>query len=62
MMNWIPNATVSSSAGRQSRFVAASSGGVDTVEEQVNIAKQKAGIFPGEEVELWRFEVERYFE
>lgn len=36
--------------------------GVDTVEEQVNIAKQKAGIHSGEEVELWRFEVERYFE
>lgn len=36
--------------------------GVDTVEEQVEIARQKAGIFPEEEVELWRFEVERYFE
>ncbi|WP_368293906.1 AmmeMemoRadiSam system protein A [Dehalobacter sp. TBBPA1] len=36
--------------------------GIDTVEEQVGIAKQKAGIDPGEEVELWRFEVERFFE
>jgi AmmeMemoRadiSam system protein A len=36
--------------------------GVETVEEQVRIARQKAGIFPEEEVELWRFEVERYFE
>lgn len=36
--------------------------GVDTVEEQVGIAKQKAGIHAGEEVELWRFEVERYYE
>ncbi|HHV64690.1 MAG TPA: AmmeMemoRadiSam system protein A [Peptococcaceae bacterium] len=36
--------------------------GVDTVEEQVAIAKQKAGILPEEEVELWRFEVERFFE
>jgi AmmeMemoRadiSam system protein A/AmmeMemoRadiSam system protein B len=36
--------------------------GVDTVEEQLQIAKQKAGIFPEEEVELWRFEVDRYFE
>jgi AmmeMemoRadiSam system protein A/AmmeMemoRadiSam system protein B len=36
--------------------------GVDTVEEQVDIARQKAGIFPGEDIELWRFEVERYFE
>lgn len=36
--------------------------GIDTVEEQVGIAKQKAGIAKDEDVELWRFEVERYFE
>lgn len=36
--------------------------GVDTVEEQVDIAKQKAGIYAGEEIEMWRFEVERYYE
>ncbi|NLP43120.1 MAG: AmmeMemoRadiSam system protein A [Peptococcaceae bacterium] len=36
--------------------------GVDTVEEQVSIAKQKAGILEQEEVELWRFEVQRFFE
>lgn len=35
--------------------------GVDTVEEQISIARQKAGILPEEEVELWRFEVKRYF-
>lgn len=35
--------------------------GVDTVEEQISIARQKAGIGPEEEVELWRFEVKRYF-
>lgn len=34
--------------------------GVDTVEEQVNIAKQKAGIRPHESVRLQRFEVERH--
>lgn len=35
--------------------------GVDTVDEQLAIAKQKANI--GEDdVELWRFEVERYYE
>lgn len=34
--------------------------GVDTVEEQVAIAKKKAGIGPREEVELERFEVIRY--
>lgn len=34
--------------------------GVDTVEEQVSIARQKAGIGPREPVELFRFEVKRY--
>lgn len=34
--------------------------GIDTAEEQVAIAKQKAGIKPGEPVQLERFEVVRY--
>ncbi len=34
--------------------------GVDTAEEQVEIAKEKAGIGPNEPVELFRFEVRRY--
>lgn len=34
--------------------------GVDTAEEQVAIAMSKAGIDPGEPVELYRFTVERY--
>jgi len=34
--------------------------GIDTVEEQVSIAKQKAGIAPGEDVEIERFKVVRY--
>ena len=34
--------------------------GIDTVDEQINIAKQKAGIKDNEEVELQRFEVERH--
>ena len=34
--------------------------GVDTVEEQIRITKMKAGILPGEEVEISRFEVKRY--
>lgn len=34
--------------------------GVDTIEEQVEIATRKAGIGPGEPVELSRFEVKRY--
>jgi AmmeMemoRadiSam system protein A len=34
--------------------------GVDTVEEQIRIASIKAGIFPEEDIELYRFEVKRY--
>ena len=34
--------------------------GVDTVEQQVSIARQKAGIAPGEPVSLQRFEVVRH--
>ncbi len=34
--------------------------GVDTVDYQVSIALQKAGISPGTSVELFRFEVKRY--
>jgi AmmeMemoRadiSam system protein A len=34
--------------------------GVNTPEEQVEIARRKAGIPPGVEVELFRFEVKRY--
>lgn len=35
--------------------------GVDTVEQQVSIAMNKAGITQGEGVQLLRFEVNRYF-
>ncbi len=34
--------------------------GIDTVEEQIKIAKRKAGIGAGEPVDLFRFEVKRY--
>ena len=34
--------------------------GVDTVEQQVDIAMRKAGIRSGEPVQLYRFEVKRY--
>jgi AmmeMemoRadiSam system protein A len=34
--------------------------GVDTVEEQINICRLKAGIEPDEPVRLYRFEVKRY--
>lgn len=36
--------------------------GIDTAKEQVGIAKQKAGLGVKEPIELWRFEVVRYFE
>jgi len=34
--------------------------GVDTVDQQINICCQKAGIVPGEPVHLYKFEVQRY--
>lgn len=34
--------------------------GVDTVEEQLRIAKIKAGLDPDEKVDIFRFEVKRY--
>ena len=34
--------------------------GVDSADEQVSIASMKAGIYIGEDVELYRFEVKRY--
>jgi AMMECR1 domain-containing protein len=34
--------------------------GVDNVEEQIDVCRQKAGIAPTEAVKLYRFEVKRY--
>ena len=34
--------------------------GVDTAEEQLRITRMKAGILPHEDVEIYRFEVQRY--
>jgi AmmeMemoRadiSam system protein A len=34
--------------------------GVDSVDEQINIASMKAGITPDEDIELYRFEVRRF--
>jgi len=34
--------------------------GVNAVEYQIDIAKRKAGIYPGEKVKLYRFEVKRF--
>jgi len=47
-------------AGRRSGLLLPNLEGVDTVEEQVSIARQKAGIGPDEPVQLERFEVIRY--
>ncbi len=46
--------------GRRSGLLLPMLEGVDTVEEQVSIAMQKAGIRPNEEIELYRFTVTRY--
>ena len=35
--------------------------GVDTVEQQIDICRLKAGISPDEPIKLYRFEVRRYF-
>ena len=34
--------------------------GVNTVDEQISIASMKAGIYIGDDIELYRFEVKRY--
>lgn len=34
--------------------------GVDTVEEQLDIARRKAGIYSDEPIDIYRFEVKRY--
>jgi AMMECR1 domain-containing protein len=36
--------------------------GIDSVEQQVDIAARKAGIPPGTPVKLWRFKVDRFRE
>ncbi|MEG6586947.1 AmmeMemoRadiSam system protein A [Dendrosporobacter sp. 1207_IL3150] len=46
--------------GRRSGLLLPMLEGVDTANEQVEIAMQKAGIRPGEEIELFRFTVTRY--
>ncbi len=48
-------------SGRRSGLLLPNLDGVDTVGEQVAIARQKAGIEPEEPVEMERFEVVRYY-
>ncbi len=47
-------------SGRRQGLLLPNIEGVNTVEEQISIARQKAGIAPGEPFELERFEVVRY--
>lgn len=47
-------------AGSRSGLLLPNLEGINTAEEQVAIARQKAGIGPEEEVQLARFEVVRY--
>ncbi|WP_331274117.1 AMMECR1 domain-containing protein [Capillibacterium thermochitinicola] len=48
-------------SGRKTGLLLPNLEGVETVEEQLAIAKRKAGIGPHEPVELERFEVVRYY-
>jgi AmmeMemoRadiSam system protein A len=47
-------------SGRRTGLLLPDLEGVNTADEQISIACQKAGISPGDEVELYRFEVIRY--
>ena len=47
-------------AGRRHGLLLPDLEGVDTVEKQIDICRQKAGIAPDEPVKLYRFEVKRY--
>jgi AMMECR1 domain-containing protein len=46
--------------GRRSGLLLPDLEGVDTADEQVAIAKEKAGIRPQEDIDLYRFTVTRY--
>jgi len=47
-------------SGRRRGLLLPDLSGVDTVEEQIDICRQKAGIMSHEPVKLYRFEVKRY--
>lgn len=48
-------------AGMRSGLLLPALEGVDTVEQQLEIAKRKANIYDDEPVEIYRFEVKRYY-
>ncbi|NLA26332.1 MAG: AMMECR1 domain-containing protein, partial [Firmicutes bacterium] len=47
-------------SGHRSGLLLPNLEGINTVDEQIAIARRKAGIDPQEAVELYRFEVRRY--
>ena len=47
-------------AGRRRGLLLPDLAGVDTIEQQIAIAREKGGIGPAESVVLWRFEVVRH--
>ncbi len=47
-------------SGRRRGLLLPDLDGVNTVEEQLRITRMKAGILPGESVEIFRFRVKRY--
>ena len=47
-------------SGRRTGLLLPDLEGVNTVDEQISIACQKAGISPGDKIKLYRFEVIRY--
>ena len=48
--------------GHQSGLLLPDLEGIDNVEEQINIAKKKAGLAADADIEIYRFEVKRYKE
>ena len=51
---------VGSRDGRRRGLLLPDLDGIDSVEQQISIARQKGGISPDEEIDLWRFEVTRH--
>lgn len=47
-------------SGRKKGLLLPDLDGVDTVDEQLRIARMKAGIMPVEEIDIFRFRVQRY--
>ena len=59
--SWTASRCHPNSPGGRSPLLLPNLDGVDTVEEQIRIARQKGGIREGEPYRLERFEVVRHF-